>query len=1606
MRQHHRRTISASSFCRFSFIICFITLLLLQSSVRACYFKAVDLFLDPIDNTPAGRWATPDPLPFSVSYRYGGSPGDTDYFYYEFATDQGFQAWNSYTNGNLRFVQGGSAPTVYWSSESAMFEEFFGQKTLASTIPIYDSFSHHLISYVTYVNLADFSPWDWSPFGESGKFSFRAVMLHEAGHALGLLDLPYKATTMRSDVMDCPTVLRWLDRGEDRTVLGEWDKQAAQSLYACPHDVTWSCVKGLYIGNHFLDKASALSGTSNTLLWTKGSSSPSARYNVYRTEDGSETVQLLGTVADSIFVDNATAFGKRYSYHVATSDGTTLTEIGSPSAGLKLVNDFIIPDMLSASWGSAAAYMESSLEVHGNRVYAALDNSASGGSEIRTYDVTNPAQVVELGRHAALDQVSMISLSEDGTKLYAVVYSSSSYGLIIFDATQPSLPIIKRVAGICGSASGEGVFNIAIGDDFVYLACGTAGLKAVVLDDATSAYVAGSYSSGASRTTLDVQLMGDRIYTFSRSAVANGGERYDLLATNKVVFGQTYLTFTVECSSNQLCWPSFSPSTQLLMRPARGHFALERTQSTSTPYRLVNAIDPQAPTPMRVIDAPSSGAPSPVAAPTFESVDFDSRFAYAITPLFQDKFDRGLVAFDLWAPGPSLLYAGGDLLGYGGDGTVRSQGKYLYVLDILHENYELHNTKARLRIYEKASGGQPDPVHPVRLFPPSDAYKLGQDVGVSLAVGCPTSVHIQLLQDGSVVGDVSTQEFAIADDVARSALWPMACSTTHLENHSYAFRATATYAGSASATFLSDPFRIEIGAKREVATAGKPFTSIQDAIDASASGDTILVYPGSYNEKLTLKSNVRIIGKPGAVIVASGTSPAVTDSALVFPPMLDGLVFHLAPGATTGAISVKNCGIQVKNCTFTSLYRAVSISSGHAQFTSCIFANNQDTAGFGAAVWLDADAVQATTFTDCQFTNNSVTTRGGAVYLGSTGTYSALAPQVAFVRCAFTGNSAPEAAAVRVGTNRRPSFDHCIFSSNHPASASAGSVVGGTGGVSATLENCTFVSNSSSQSFDVIRLEPGGTVPLPTIDATIFASSSGGNALGSSYGGTYAVAHSDFFGNSVGDAMWAANGTGNFSDNPAFCPGTDYTIYAFSPCVPGVKYTSLVGAKDVACVPNAIVTVLPGGTNPPDNYLLTCPKGDGDALDVEVKLDPGVMTRAPEAKELAIQAPYASNYVYSNKTITSAVPATGPNYTMEINHKYLSGYTWLPLTIYLNGHPLAQQALIRRRSVDIAGGPNAPPPLTKPDGRVSLADFNRFVEGFSYAGHTVPYDSLCDIDADGVVNNSDFGKLSFHYQNPEHHQPFVSTDLEMKFPSESAISDAHVTMQFTEEYVTSTDRRLNVDLSLEEASGATACIFAVKTNRSDLRFLGWGKDNPNVLFANVTADSVEQLYVGIGYPSAYTKSKESLGRMVFDIDGNAPIDIADDEFILTVGDIELMGVDNQTYGAQLSGVMGRTIKGSVQKLFHNRLEQNFPNPFNPQTTIAFSIQKASNVHLSIYDVTGSRVRDLVDEKRVPGAYRVVWDGLNQSGNSVASGVYFYKLTAGTFTSAKKMVLLK
>lgn len=88
------------------------------------------------------------------------------------------------------------------------------------------------------------------------------------------------------------------------------------------------------------------------------------------------------------------------------------------------------------------------------------------------------------------------------------------------------------------------------------------------------------------------------------------------------------------------------------------------------------------------------------------------------------------------------------------------------------------------------------------------------------------------------------------------------------------------------------------------------------------------------------------------------------------------------------------------------------------------------------------------------------------------------------------------------------------------------------------------------------------------------------------------------------------------------------------------------------------------------------------------------------------------------------------------------------------------------------------------------------------------------------------------------------------------------------------------------------------------------------------------------------------------------------------------------------------------------LAQNYPNPFNPTTSILYKIARTAEVKLSIYNLRGQKVRTLVDERQGVGVYRVQWDGRDQFGRAIASGVYLYKLEADNFAQTRKMLLLK
>ncbi len=101
-----------------------------------------------------------------------------------------------------------------------------------------------------------------------------------------------------------------------------------------------------------------------------------------------------------------------------------------------------------------------------------------------------------------------------------------------------------------------------------------------------------------------------------------------------------------------------------------------------------------------------------------------------------------------------------------------------------------------------------------------------------------------------------------------------------------------------------------------------------------------------------------------------------------------------------------------------------------------------------------------------------------------------------------------------------------------------------------------------------------------------------------------------------------------------------------------------------------------------------------------------------------------------------------------------------------------------------------------------------------------------------------------------------------------------------------------------------------------------------------------------------------------------------------------------------------SVKHKVELTNDILLYQNFPNPFNPSTRINFSLTRISNIKLKIFDITGEEIRTLLNEIKNPGQYKVYWNGKDNFGKNVASGIYIYSLSTDNKKISRKMVLIK
>jgi len=170
------------------------------------------------------------------------------------------------------------------------------------------------------------------------------------------------------------------------------------------------------------------------------------------------------------------------------------------------------------------------------------------------------------------------------------------------------------------------------------------------------------------------------------------------------------------------------------------------------------------------------------------------------------------------------------------------------------------------------------------------------------------------------------------------------------------------------------------------------------------------------------------------------------------------------------------------------------------------------------------------------------------------------------------------------------------------------------------------------------------------------------------------------------------------------------------------------------------------------------------------------------------------------------------------------------------------------------------------------------------------------------------------------------------------------------------------------------------------------------------------LAVKLSHNESWISFDENLGTVPFGESFELPLHF--DAAGLEVGTyytnlvIRTNEIDSMPLEIPLQLVVGSTYGGSTEIPGIALLKQNYPNPFNPVTNISFELRQSGFVELEVYSAKGQKIRTLVNGNLNEGRHNIVWNGSDDRGNDVSSGIYFYKMKSGKYSSTKKMLLMK
>ncbi len=333
-----------------------------------------------------------------------------------------------------------------------------------------------------------------------------------------------------------------------------------------------------------------------------------------------------------------------------------------------------------------------------------------------------------------------------------------------------------------------------------------------------------------------------------------------------------------------------------------------------------------------------------------------------------------------------------------------------------------------------------------------------------------------------------------------------------------------------------------------------------------------------------------------------------------------------------------------------------------------------------------------------------------------------------------------------------------------------------------------------------------------------------------------------------------------------------------------------------------------------------------------------------------------------------------------------------PLGVYVTPH----QADVRAYLGDVANGSNE----TSGDGIITFSDLNPWATSY-WSG------------VSGYANGMTYYKAKFDIGPTADHYVFSTPQVDGKIDFEDLII-------FSISYGLSANHQLPKQ-AVEQAEPVTVAIGDVKAGGGETRVPVMLEGTVNDLRGlSMSFSGSHGRLLGVEKGALLSGYETPVPVMYGERDGKVYVDLAiagaDVEALKAAGELVVLRFE----GKAAMGLTAADARTSTNAVLATKLrtpalselptdfalQQNFPNPFNPSTTVGYALPAASDVRIAVYNVLGEQVASLANGVQEAGYYTVQWNGTDNRGHQVTSGVYFLTMHAGEFTAMKKMMLVK